>query len=58
MKDAPAPAPLDGETFRGRCAGCDHVWVVAYLPQPLDAVAQLAMKAACPRGCSAKVLVG
>lgn len=41
--------------FKARCEKCDHVWVVAYLPMPVEDVARLGMKAACPKGCKAKV---
>lgn len=45
----------DGETLKARCGECDHVWIVAYLPMPLDKVAKLGMAARCPKGCDGKV---
>lgn len=43
-------------TFNARCAVCDHVWIVAHLPMPVDDVARLAKKAQCPKGCKGRVL--
>ena len=52
-----APAPIDGNSLKARCGDCDHVWIVAYLPQSLEKVTKEAMGARCPRGCSGKVFV-
>jgi hypothetical protein len=52
-----APPPIDGEILKARCGDCDHVWVVAYLPQTVERAAKLAIGARCPRGCTGKVLV-
>lgn len=49
------PAPLDKGRISGRCGDCAYVWVVAYLPMPVDRAATLARLARCPRGCEGKV---
>lgn len=43
------PRKVTGE-LRARCSvlTCQHKWVVAYLPMPLNTVAALAKRAACP----------
>lgn len=38
------------------CECCGWIWVVAYLPMPLSIAAALMGKAACPKGCEARVL--
>lgn len=43
--------------LRGRCDGCGHIWVVAYLPMPVEAVAKIARGAACPMCAGTKVFV-
>lgn len=43
--------------LRGRCGGCGHVWVVAYLPMDVVSLAKLARGAACPMCAGSKVFV-
>ena len=44
-------------TVQARCGECNHIWVVAHLPMPLDQAAKLMMAARCPHGHAGKVFV-
>lgn len=43
-------APQEQRALKAKCSAdeCGQVWVVAYLPMPLDKVGMLAQRAACP----------
>lgn len=47
-----------GGNFVVHCGECGHTWTAAILPMSVDDFARLARRAACPRGCRAKVLCG
>lgn len=40
---------MSGQAINARCTKCDHVWEIARLPMPLDAVARCMKNATCPR---------
>ena len=42
--------------FHGKCRECATVFVVCYVPIPLDAAARLMLAAACP-ACASKNIV-
>lgn len=43
--------------MRCRCGDCGWVWVIAYLPMPVEKVARLGLRAACPMCACTKVFL-
>jgi hypothetical protein len=43
--------------LKGKCGECEHVFIVARLPMPLDKAAKLMKSAACPQCASTKIFV-